>query len=300
MNSDLPFPPTRTWDARARRRVGDFWSRFLRWAEQNPEALARLKLWGVELAEMPPQQGLLGLLRTFFLGVAPPNWQGLAAGMNFQADELMSETGLCLVWVPEAQVIAELLAAADKEDRDAVLVRNSDRILTSIERVLAEVMHPQLGLLRESTIEAVHTARAGHFGASQALSATILTSVLEEHYGLKFGPARKTFDAEPPAAAGIWSHRRALVQRAIGLSILNSHRRSADGGFNRHITGHGSDLRHLCEPHSLEALMLTGGAVRELQVIYRVAECGFAPTPHLERQAAAYLPPPTSGLAPAG
>ena len=184
-----------------------------------------------------------------------------------------SETGLCLVWAPEADLVARLVGAAGKEDRDAVLVRNSDPILTSIERVVAEVVHPELRLLRESVIEAVHTARAGYFGASQALSAAILTSVLKEHYGFSFRLARRAFDTEPPAAADIWSHRRALVQRAIQLSILNSHKHSPDGGFNRHITGHGSDLNHLSEPHSLEALMLVGGTLRELQVVYRIAEC---------------------------
>jgi hypothetical protein len=45
----------------------------------------------------------------------------------------MSETGLCLVWIPEADVIAQLLGALGKEERDVVLVRNSDRILTSVE-----------------------------------------------------------------------------------------------------------------------------------------------------------------------
>lgn len=269
--------------------MSEFWSRYLRWAERNPEAVARLKLWAVDLAEAPPEHGLLGLLRAFFLGIAPPNWQALPAGMGLKADELMSETGICLVWVPEADVIAQIVGASGKEERDAVLVRNSDRILASVERVLVEVAHPQLRFLRESAIEAVHAARAGYFGASQALSAAILTGVLEEHYGFSFGLARKAFEAEPPASAGLWSHRRALVQRAIQLSILRSDSRSADGGFNRHITGHGSDLEHLSEPHSLEALMLVGGTLRELQVVYRVAECGFAPTPQLERHAARSL-----------
>jgi len=241
------------------------------------------------LAQAQPQDGLLGLLRTFFLGVAPPNWQALPVGMNLQADKLICETGLCLVWVPEADVIAELVDSTDKHDRDAVLVRNTDPILDSIERVLTEVAHPQLGLLRESALEAVDTARAGFFGASQTLSATILTAVLEEHYGFTFGLARQAFESEPPASAGLWSHRRALVQRAIHISILRSDLRSPDGGFNRHISGHGSDLDHLSQPHAVEALMLVGGTLREMHEVYRLAERGFAPTPQIKRSAAARL-----------
>jgi len=209
--------------------------------------------------------------------------------MSFKADELMSQTGLCLIWVPEADVIGQLVGASNKDERDMVLVRNSSQILASVERAMDEVVNPQLRLLRESAIESVHAARAGYFGASQALSATILTGVLEEHYGLTFGLARKTFEAEPPSLAGPWSHRRALVQRAIQLSILRSESRSDDGGFNRHVTGHGTDLQHLSEPHCLEALMLVGGTLRELEVVYRVAACGFAPTPQLERRAEKHI-----------
>jgi hypothetical protein len=285
-----PDPNPGSWDKRARQFVSGLGSRYLRWAEQNPEAVARLRLWAVDVAQAPPEQGLLGILRELFLGVAPPNWQGLPANMNFKADELMAQTGLCLVWVPEADVITQLIGASSKEERDAVLVRNSDQIFSAVERVVGEVAHPELRLLRGAAIEAVHTARAGCFGASQTLSAALLSSVLREHYGFSFGSAREAFEAESPASAGLWSRRRILVQRAIRRSILRSGVRPVDGGFNRHITGHGSDLQHLSEPHCLEALMLVGGTLRELEVIYRVAACGFAPTAQLESRAGKPLP----------
>jgi hypothetical protein len=278
-----------------RERAGNLWSLFLDWANRNPEGVARLRLFVVELAEAPPRDGLLGLMRAFLFGIAPPNWQGLPADMVQRADALMSETGLCLVWVPDAEVVIKLLEAADKKERDAILVLNSDRILGSIEAAVEEVVHPQLRLLRDKVMEATQTARSGFFGASQTLSATVLTGALEDHYGFSFGLARKAFDAEPPAAAGLWSHRRALVQRAIQLAIVRSETRSADAGFNRHVTGHGSDLGHLSKPHSLEALMLVSAALRELEAAYRVAECGFALTAQLEQWVASKPQPISPG-----
>ncbi|MBS1676387.1 MAG: hypothetical protein JST08_03275 [Actinobacteria bacterium] len=275
----------------ARARVGNLWSLFLDWADRNPEGAARLRLFVVELAETPPTDGLLGLMRAFLFGVAPPNWQGLPAGLVREAEILVSETGLCLVWVPDASIVVQLVEAADREERNSILVLNSDRILDSIEATIEEVAHPELRLLRERIFEATQTARSGFFGASQTLSATVLTGVLEDHYGFSFGLARQAFDAEPPAAAGLWSHRRALVQSAIHLSIVRSETRSPDAGFNRHVTGHGSDLGHLSESHSLEALMLVSAAIRELEAAYRVAECGFALTAQLKQWVASQTHP---------
>ena len=114
-----------------------------------------------------------------------------------KADTLMSETGLCLVWVPDADIVIKLVEAADRGDRDAILELNSDRILGSIEAAIEEVVHPQLRALRDTTAEAAQAARSGFFGASQTLSATVLTGILEDHYGFSFGLARQAFDAEP-------------------------------------------------------------------------------------------------------
>ena len=262
-------------------------SRLRRWAAENPEAVARLAVWASDqLPESTREPDLLTLGRSFMFTVAPPNWQSLPPDAHFRADRLICETGLCLIWVPEADVIVSLLRAPDKDARDDVLLVNGSRILDSAATRVDQVTHPELAGLRSLAIEAVEAYRSGFFASSQALAAAIVTGVIEDHYGFTFGLARKAFQAEAPSTAGLWSHRRALVQRALDNAIVNSSRRTPETGFNRHLTSHGSDPAHYGEVHAIEALMLMAGSLRELNETYRIADMGFGPSPRLEDYAA--------------
>jgi hypothetical protein len=198
-------------------------TRISHWTAENPEAVARLLAWfKEEVAERSGEPGLLTLGRSLLLSVAPPNWQSLPIGTHERVDHLICETGICLVWVPEANVIVRLLDAPTRNSRVEVLLDESTRILDSIAARLDEVTHPEAVELRALAIEAVEVHRSGYFAASQALAASIITAVIEKHYGFKFKGARDAFEAEAPAAAGMWSHRRALVQRALQFAIDTS------------------------------------------------------------------------------
>lgn len=269
---------------------GGLRSRFQRWAAANPEAIARLMVWlRDQRSQESDEPGLLALGRSFLLNIAPPNWQSLPTGAHVQVDRLICETGLCLVWVPDAEVIVGLIRAPDKESRDEVLLTSADRILDSVLARTDEVNHPELAGLRELAVEAVETHRSGFFAASQTLAAAILTGVIEDHYGFRFVAAREAFDAEPPARAGLWSHRRALVQRAIQIAIVPSKFRREESGFNRHLTSHGTDTAHYEEARAIEALMLMAASLRELNETYRIAEMGFGASPRLEKYATKHL-----------
>jgi hypothetical protein len=261
-----------------------------RWAAANPEAIARLMVWlHDQRRQETDESGLLTLGRSFLLNIAPPNWQSLPAGAHVQVDRLICQTGLCLVWVPDAEVIVGLIRAPDKESRDEVLLTSAERILDSVLARTDEVNHPELAGLRELAVEAVETHRSGFFAASQTLAAAILTGVIEDHYGFRFVAAREAFDAEPPARAGLWSHRRALVQRAIQIAIVPSKFRREESGFNRHLTSHGTDTAHYEEARAIEALMLMAASLRELNETYRIAEMGFGASPRLEKYATKHL-----------
>ncbi|HET6571927.1 MAG TPA: hypothetical protein VFG58_10625 [Solirubrobacterales bacterium] len=268
------------------------WSSFQRWAAENPEAIARLWVWINDArTEDKSEPGLVTLVRSFVLNVAPPNWQSLPPSAHTEVDQLICRTGICLVWVPEADVIMRLLRALSKEARDDLLLDSAPLILDSITARLDEVAHVELTGLGELAREAVEAYRSGFIAPSQTAAAAVVSGVIEEHYGFKFGPAREAFEAETPATAGLWSHRRALVQRALQIAIVNSWRAPKDGQFNRHLTSHGNDPAHYSEVHAIEALMLMAGALRELNETYRVAEMGFGPSPQLtayaEKRAAA-------------
>jgi hypothetical protein len=259
------------------------WSRACLWFTENPEAVARLMVWASDqIKEDVDEPGFLTLGRSFLFTVAPPNWQLLPPDVHGQADRLIRETGLCLVWTPDADVISRLAKAPDKHARDEVLLLHSNRILNSVAARMEEVTRAELERLRDMAVEAVEAHRSGYFAASQTLSAAIVTAVIEDHYGFKFVTARAAFGAEAPETAGLWSHRRALVQRALHIAIENSWLRTPESGFNRHLTSHGSEPCHYSEIHAIEALLLMAGSLRELNETYRLAEMGFGVSPRLQ------------------
>ena len=273
----MPIP------ARIQNSLAEYQARIHGWAERNPEAVARIALWAEDElgATGEGEVAPIDLLRSFMEALMPRNWWELGIGAHPRAQHLMESSGLCLVWVPEATVIRELLAAGDKTARDEALLANSASILSSVEAVLGETTHPELASERVLGQEAVLAFRAGATAAAQALSASILTAVVQEHFGYrKFSLAREAFSAEP--AEGPWRFRRATVQRAICATIVRSDEMGPEAGFNRHLSTHGTEPTQFTAAHSLAALMLVAGSIRELQEIYRVGTFGFGPTPRLE------------------
>jgi hypothetical protein len=239
--------------------------------------MARLAHWVFNrLLADEDGHSLLSLMQSFLLNFAPPNWCSLSPGSLAEADRLVCETGICLIWVPGPEVVAKLVEASDKATRDAILVDYKDQTLDSIDARLVEVMHPELAELRRLAAEAAKAARLDLPGPAQALAATVISAIVNDHYGFSFGLARREFETEPPTTAGFWSHRRALIQCSLQHAILKSDDRPADGGFNRHLSSHGSMPSHYGEGHAIEALLLMTGALRELEESYLIAERGFA------------------------
>jgi hypothetical protein len=254
------------------------------WAQENPEAIAKILLWAEEGDSSRSSADGESSARSFADLILPANWMTLRLGVLNRARHLMTETGICLAWVPGPDVIESIVGASTKEERDQVLIANSDSILDDIEHVVAEVNNPQLLELRSGAEEAVSAFEGGLCMASQAMSAAVITAVLEDHYGFKrFDEARRVFDTEHPNTASVWSSRRIAVQWAIRQAILGPHQRPVDGGFSRHLTAHSVNRTQYNEPNALNALLLAAGSLRELQEIYCVGKRGFAVTAHLQR-----------------
>lgn len=253
------------------------------WSERNPEGAARIALWAEEQLEKPEEaESLLGLFKTFVDGLMPHNWRSLQVGMHIPTRELMAESGICLAWVPPADVVEAMVHAASKAERDQVILANADAILNSIDTVLSEATHPEIESTTAAAREAAASYRAGHAMAAQSLAAAVLGEVLENHLGFDaFSSARRAFEKEPNADSTLWSFRRVSVQAALHAAILRSEEQSANLGFNRHLSVHGVSDRQFTDAHSLSALMLVAGALRELHEMYRLGERGYACLPGL-------------------
>jgi len=270
--------------------IPDLTRRFHRWLggwiERNPEGAARIALWVEEQTERSEEAAPIDLLKSFFEGLVPRNWWPLQVGMHLQAQSVMTESGVCLVWVPPAPTVEAIVCASSKEDRDRVLLANAETILGALDQVLGEATHSELVTTVDAAREAVAIYRGGHTRGAQTLAAATLGEVVEGHFGFeKFSVARRAFENEQTCDAGLWSYRRVAIQTAIRAAILRSEEQGSAAGFNRHLSVHGVSGDQFTPAHALAGLMLVVGALRELHEIYRVAERGFGPSPRLGRHA---------------
>jgi hypothetical protein len=138
-----------------RRHIGE-------WIERNPEGAARIALWLEDQMEPSEEAGAPpDLIRSFIQALVPCNWWDLSIGMRVQTQRFMAETGICLVWVPPAEVVQALISAKAKEERDEVLTANAALILDAVGQALSEATHPQLAVTESAAREALAAPAGG-------------------------------------------------------------------------------------------------------------------------------------------
>jgi len=202
------------------------------WAEEHPSQAADLAWALQEIANARPnEEGEIRAAEQLFRAVVPPNWWNLSIGAQAAARRTMLETGLCLVWVPRASVIPSIVSAKTKAERDRVLVAAEADLLEDVEAVLADVTHVRLEYLAGAAREAHSGYRTGYPRAAQALASSILSGVLDEHFGMPgFKNAVGRLEAERPDEVGLRVFRRVSVQWAARAAILSSWLETAGSG----------------------------------------------------------------------
>lgn len=109
----------------------------------------------------------------------PPNWETVDASPNFQ--EILTEEGLALAWVPPPAILQQILDATSAGKRRQIISRNRKQITAAC---IAELEAIDLGdcesqaWVDDFALEAAYALREGRWRASQALSANLLDSVL--------------------------------------------------------------------------------------------------------------------------
>lgn len=195
----------------------------------------------------------------------PANWRELDPAEVDRAAGLMGDTGLCLAWVPRAELIRALLAAPDHKARCQILVANTNEILADVETVLLEVESEELAPIADAAEEAIRSARAGAPGPAQSHVASALGHVAHGYFGYEnFGPVRERFtDVDPINDVGIAEFSFYAIGQAWVISIASF--KQAGDGFNRNLTAHYVGAPHYSDAKLLAGLMLLAGLARELQ-----------------------------------
>lgn len=179
----------------------------------------------------------------------------------------MLETGICLVWVPRPELIRKLIDSDGDAERESVLIGHEAEVLEDVGAALALATHTELGASPAVAREALGAYEAGCRRASQTLSGSLLTAVLDENFGQRnFADARTRFQRDHPDYVGMSVFRLAAVQQSIANAITPT--RENPPGFNRHATAHSIATTQFTDANALTALMLLAGVLRELHEAY--------------------------------
>ena len=113
-----------------------------------------------------------------FLQFFPPNIRALPGLWPHMAN-LAANEQLCLVWAARAEIVEEIVAAPDREEREKVLLAHGGRIVDDC-RAAVVVVTPELQDVVKLLQRAYHAHDAGHHESAQALATCVLDSMLEQ------------------------------------------------------------------------------------------------------------------------
>jgi hypothetical protein len=181
------------------------------------------------------------------------------------------QEGFALVWVPRADIVTELLQAADHDGRWAVLAERASDIADDCAAVATTVTAEPLAQYRARVEEVIAAHRAGVPAAAQALAAVVFTALIQSVYvggklnNLPKSPLRAR-DLDDVDLAGLKA--ALLVEASIPAvaaigDLVPTEQWPAQ--FNRHLTLHRVADEQYTAGNAVAALMLATALLAEAQ-----------------------------------
>lgn len=226
------------------------------------------------------QHALEALEQSFRDGL-PPNLLN-AEDLSFGALIDLADEGITLWSVPRAAVAARFMRATSPQARRRVLGDASVEILEDCAEVAATATSgpfPDLARLQGQAIRAVQD---GHIAAGQALTASVLDTLLQVAFG-KRDRVRLTWHPRGTATGVPMDHydeltvAAAMVLRPIWFAYRpqdTAEDRAASPAFARHATAHHIHGRQVSRRNAVQALMLTTALLSYLAVLDANATSG--------------------------
>lgn len=235
----------------------------------------------VERAQRNPE------LRVALRWIRPPNWYGSGLTPE-QVLPIASESGIPVAWVPPRSVLIEL-AAAEPDQRVAVLMANERAVFDDCKSVLEECDDPELHDSQTLAGRALCAFKSGHHEAAMALAVAVAErpaiwaserrvlafldddeqetyeTAVRKRYSLAQSELEVLETRRVPSRLNV--PRRALLS-PIPKFFQNFYPEQGDAmpeTASRHATVHQPTIEHLTRENSLLAIMLCASLLREQQ-----------------------------------
>lgn len=241
-------------------------------AEAVNRALAPVAGWVVTLNEALEQaRPVLDVLAAALKQSPPRNWDldriDVEAGIA-----IVQEEGIPLAWVPDTELVVELVAASNREGRIQLLLAHESEVLAECRRCLDECTEAELADQVYLASRALDAYAAGFREPALALSVVVAETLITQF--VAGGPARDVYAKaikklpEPDIPTLLFELRRFLAMEPI--RTFYTEWRPTDGqpppaDLSRHVTIHQATREHYRRDNSLIAVMLATSLLREVQ-----------------------------------
>ncbi|WP_040713400.1 hypothetical protein [Nocardia takedensis] len=201
----------------------------------------------------------------------PDNWpdsEAMALPLE-RAREIAEDEGIPIVYVPRAAIVAELLEAANRHERAAILVNRTDAILDDCFDALDWELAPAVSAVAPLLLESIATMREGHHSAAMALATCVFDTLLGGAFG-KHNKARSRCRVQNLASAGAKDRLRyvlavAPVVRALtDWSPEDPRQLPRPAEYSRHVTVHQAHPDHFTPENAVLAVMVATSLMRAL------------------------------------
>jgi hypothetical protein len=202
----------------------------------------------------------------------PPNWSD-----DIDLEQVLAviqEDGLPLVWLPRAEIVAEVLDVPNRAARVEVLLRHADELIVDCRAVLAAVGHETLAGQLPLAVRAVDALEAGHHEAAQALAVVVTETAVACAISGKYENVKKQVLFDPDLVPYTEMRLRAALA-PIGPFYTTWYASSgtpAPEALGRHVTVHQADHTHYTESNAMVAVLLATSVLRPLQELHELAE----------------------------
>lgn len=180
---NFELPPG--WDEMARqlaRQLEPMRAQMSGWAAATEQMRSQLEAHQKRMLQWAPALEEIGRrVAESWAEAMPPNWEGYETEQVSAAIERVDHTGYCLVWLPRAEVLQEVMTAAES-DTTAILIRHGSEVLDDADALLAEVDESERVPECGAAGAAIHALREGHVWSAQALASSVFTSIVHRSF----------------------------------------------------------------------------------------------------------------------
>ncbi|WP_155957161.1 hypothetical protein [Rhodococcus sp. UNC23MFCrub1.1] len=219
---------------------------------------------------VPGLDKILGVLARRF----PANWPKERPDLDLVC-QIVEDEGIPLVYVPRANVVVELVDAADRDERVAILLDRTRAILDDCDEALHDTLGDEVEGQRGLLQNAVTALRDGHGDAAQALAVNVCDTLIGEHIDERHGKA-KNWCGLGDLGHALWTDQLRIELGVAPVVNLLTEWNPKSGkprpmALSRHVTIHRAHRDHYTPANAIIAVMVATGLMLALAEMHTKA-----------------------------